>query len=531
MRGKTIITVIIGICSIFLFSFNLWATEYYVDYSTGNDSNNGISTSMPFKHSPGDNNATNSAGSTTLSAGDTVYFKGGVVYQGFVLCKWDGSSGNEIIYDGNSAENWGSGKAIMDGNSETIVRAFEVYHDYIIIRYFEIRNYLVHGIAIHDNNYTTFEDSYIHDLYDWDLSDGTTSNHVMNNSGTGLFIQAATNVIIDNIEITKTGGVGIAIKEDCDTVEVKNSSIHEYITWYMNIYPKTYTMQNIYIHDNKFYNLYHYSASWWTSTADEKVQAGTGSNPHQDGIFIRNPSGGTLTNIRVYNNEFYLTDDISGDGSTALFYFDTPKQTGGVHDTIYVYNNTFQSCYAYDAFLITDWTGGRFYIYNNTFFQQKKNAIRLRAGNTNGKVYIKNNIFDQSVGGGSALRLTSTLTIASIESDYNIFNVGSYVVKTPYNYSTLEGWQNSGYGQDAHSIETTDSKFVDAKSDVTGSEDSDFRLQATSPAIDAGTDLGEDYNIDRDGIYRPQGIGWDIGAYEGSSITPESPENLRLISP
>jgi len=48
---------------------------------------------------------------------------------------------------------------------------------------------------------------------------------------------------------------------------------------------------------------------------------------------------------------------------------------------------------------------------------------------------------------------------------------------------------------------------------------SDFNLQASSPAIDNGVDLGSQYNLDFDGLTRPQGSGWDIGAYEYISAT------------
>ena len=41
----------------------------------------------------------------------------------------------------------------------------------------------------------------------------------------------------------------------------------------------------------------------------------------------------------------------------------------------------------------------------------------------------------------------------------------------------------------------------------------DFHFQPDSPAIDAGEPLAE-VAIDFDGVSRPQGAGWDIGAFE-----------------
>jgi len=56
------------------------AAIYYIDYATGADTNNGTSTSTPFKRCPGDPAATDTALATTLAAGDKVIFKGGVTY-------------------------------------------------------------------------------------------------------------------------------------------------------------------------------------------------------------------------------------------------------------------------------------------------------------------------------------------------------------------------------------------------------------------------------------------------------------------
>ena len=45
----------------------------------------------------------------------------------------------------------------------------------------------------------------------------------------------------------------------------------------------------------------------------------------------------------------------------------------------------------------------------------------------------------------------------------------------------------------------------------------DYHLQASSPAVDAGTDASSVTSQDKDGVARPGGSGWDMGAYEGVS--------------
>jgi hypothetical protein len=75
----------------FVLSSTGWATTFYVDYANGNNNNNGLSTATPFKHCPGDKNATGKAASTALKAGDVVVFKKGVVYKGTITCSWSGA--------------------------------------------------------------------------------------------------------------------------------------------------------------------------------------------------------------------------------------------------------------------------------------------------------------------------------------------------------------------------------------------------------------------------------------------------------
>jgi len=58
----------------------------------------------------------------------------------------------------------------------------------------------------------------------------------------------------------------------------------------------------------------------------------------------------------------------------------------------------------------------------------------------------------------------------------------------------------------------------------------DLHLTSTSPAIDTGVDLSATgFATDFNSIARPQGMAWDIGAYEfrgGVSLIPNQPGNL-----
>ncbi|MFW6146098.1 MAG: PKD domain-containing protein [Planctomycetota bacterium] len=89
---------------------------YYVDFAGGADANTGLSPLNAWKHCPGDPNAAGTPSNTPLYYGDTVIFKGGVVYRGSIRCNRSGQAGHPIVYDGNTAGTFGDGRAIIDGS-------------------------------------------------------------------------------------------------------------------------------------------------------------------------------------------------------------------------------------------------------------------------------------------------------------------------------------------------------------------------------------------------------------------------------
>src|SRR5215470_4809738 len=79
------------------------AATYFVDYASGSDGNSGRSASAAWQHCPGDPAATAVAAGTRPSPGDTVAFKGGVIYasKNQINIVSSGSPGNQITYEGS----------------------------------------------------------------------------------------------------------------------------------------------------------------------------------------------------------------------------------------------------------------------------------------------------------------------------------------------------------------------------------------------------------------------------------------------
>ena len=129
----------------------------------------------------------------------------------------------------------------------------------------------------------------------------------------------------------------------------------------------------------------------------------------------------------------------------------------------------------------------------------------IRNGATNNQVYnntvYNNREFGISIGG----------------------NASNTIVKNNIVYgngSAITNWGDPG-AVISNNL-TSDPMFVNASAN-------DFRLQSTSPAIDAGVTLSA-VPTDFNGIARPQGSRYDIGAYEYQVSIVLAPKDFKAIS-
>jgi len=129
-------------------------------------------------------------------------------------------------------------------------------------------------------------------------------------------------------------------------------------------------------------------------------------------------------------------------------------------------------------------------------------------------IKIKNNII---VNNNSTTPIihTDSSGLSGFETNNNVlYPSGGGIIGTisSTNYSTLAAWQAAGY--DSQSV-SSNPLFLD-------SSNSDYRLQAGSPAINLGTNLS--YSRDLPNNTVPQGALPDAGAYE--FLMPSSPSSL-----
>jgi parallel beta-helix repeat protein len=132
--------------------------------------------------------------------------------------------------------------------------------------------------------------------------------------------------------------------------------------------------------------------------------------------------------------------------------------------------------------------------YNNILYHEER-AIVIAYGATNTKVY-NNTMYGNYEGiqvGSGATNTTIKNNIVYLGTVYWVEDDGTGTIQS-------NNWLSA----------SSDPQFAD-------SAGKDFRLVAPSGAIDSGATLTE-FSTDRNGVVRPRGNAWDIGAYEHSTV-------------
>jgi hypothetical protein len=148
---------------------------------------------------------------------------------------------------------------------------------------------------------------------------------------------------------------------------------------------------------------------------------------------------------------------------------------------------------------------------NTVFFEAGKGRSSLCIIENRPSIYARGNIFYGGLGGVVYSECAST---DGLDIDGNVLStyegqtaIGNHYPDDPPSVPsfTFEWWRARGF--DRHSKFGVDPLFVSIAND-------DYRLRPGSPAIDAGADLGGRCPSDMAGVKRPQGKGYDCGAYE-----------------
>ena len=302
-----------------------------------------------------------------------------------------------------------------------------------------------------------------------------------NLSWAGVKIDHSNYVTAENCTVRQQGRAGVFVQYSTG-VEIKGCTIEtgSYINAQTDGIYSQYTVNDIYDHNHIVINnsdpgghddcIQSYKDNNLTVHSNYCEQNNSKTSNAQ-GIFATVPQGGTF---RFYNNVVNL-GNAESNGMSFL-------KLGGT---------------------------GTVEIIGNTLFGVTSYSLLYVSG-TNNPV-IKNNII-----------YSNGTTFASRVLDWNgnssnINNNIIYVSNSTHDYvarfcgvnETWRGWQALGLDVNGYNANP---KFISTSG-------KDFSLQAGSPAINAGTNLGSPYNVDINGNPRPSTGNWDIGAYQSNNPT------------
>ncbi len=502
-----------------LLTIPIYATTYYVDYANGSDSNNGTSKTTAFRHAPGDPSATGTAGGINLGAGDVIQFRAGIEYKGQIQTSWSGSSNNYIEYRG---QGWGTGRATFN-MEDTRGYAFKGGADYIKITGFNLYHYSSSG-----SDYVIYPSS---GASYWDI-DSCSIAYIKDWENVSVFpdkpcvylTNSTSHITINHTEFFASGRTVIRLRYT-SYVTIKNCNFGginrgSESGWFSVGIRGEVTCNNIHIEDNVFHDGWQYGGDQVPELNHAPAFIhiyGSDATTHPDQIYIERNyfyndktfSTGTGTGsveITTQVHNIYIRNNIL---ANACQYWGTQLMLADGCDNVYVENNTF-----IDRAYVTGYGVNSLKVYLNS----------IPVGNN---VYIRNNIFwsDANSSGDCAVSFQGSGTFQGVINNNEYYRNSSNQVNT-FNGSVVSwsAWQ--GHGLDAasqyHNI--TEPAFVYMPPSGATTSSGDYSLNpAAINLINKGVTLNG-FNDSYNGVSRPQGAAWDIGAYEyngqNSDITP-----------
>jgi hypothetical protein len=443
------------------------ATTYYVSTS-GNDNNAGTQ-AAPWQ--------TIQKAANTIVAGDTVLVQAGI-YTEIVNETTSGSDQNNMI----------SYKA----NGAVTLKGFNLSGNYISIEGFTVTPTACgswSGAINVTGNYCVIKNNIV--------KDSTLQGIVTNSTSTGCIITGNT--------ITRANVNGILIVgtnhlvENNDISDIRDTIGSCYL-WNdangIEFHGSGNTFRGNYIHD--FY------------------KANLAGSPHVDAFQTHAAGKPTAKNSVIERNRIFMGNTSTGmieeavSGSQGFHGFMLEGTASDPCDNLTIRNN-----------IVASWSGQN---------------VGGGGNVTNLKIY--NNIFRSSLNISASYWPTGVCMGNATVTGYEIFNnifvdfsyadiiiKGGATGSADYNLFWNSNGTNprfEGYTIGPHDQNKVDPKFV--------ANFTNFHLQSTSPAINAGITLSSVAN-DYDGVARPQGTGFDIGAFEYTTGILPSPSPVVSSAP
>ncbi|HSD84488.1 MAG TPA: right-handed parallel beta-helix repeat-containing protein [Anaerolineae bacterium] len=321
---------------------------------------------------------------------------------------------------------------------------------------------------------------------------------VINGSGgerDAFFITWADYIVVEGLTIQNATRAAVRI-DNAHHVTVRNSTLANNGTWGLFTDFSDYTT----VENSEAYGSVDEHGIYISNSSDYPVIRGNRlHHNHNCGLHMNGDASmggdGIISHALVENNVIYENGLNGGSGINL----------DGVTDSV-VRNNLLYDNHA-NGISLYQIDGGSGSINNrvlhNTFIMAANGrwGINIDEVSTGNKV-LNNIVLNKDSWRGSIMIATPAL--AGFESNYNVImdrlstDSGDTVI-------SLAQWRALGYDHDSL-IATADQLFVNPVVN-------NYHLKTGSPALDRGTSL-PDVPADLEGQPRPQGSGWDIGAFE-----------------
>ena len=397
----------------------------------------------------------------TMIPGDIVYIKAGT-YQERVVPQNSGSVDNYIVYAAYPTDT-----VTIDGASISLPSDWGGLFDVSDKHYIKISGLRIINAGPNDNNVGILVDNSSHIIIE--------KNYAYNTVSSGIGVWDSNYITIDGNEVKLACNDG---EQECITVagtdifEIKDNHVHDGG-------PGTLGGEGIDVKDGssngKVYknNVHHinrlgiYVDAWDKHTHHIEVFQNIVHDCIGDGFCVVSEKGGLLENITFYNNIAYNNEYC---GFT-FGHYGEPSPLRPIRN-IRLINNTF-----YNNGKGT-WGGG----------------VSVESPDAE-NITIRNNICSQNL----LFQIQVEVAIPNLTVDHNLID-------------GYRGYEKEIYGN----------YYIEGNPMFANPSEADFHIQRDSPAIDNGSSINAP-NDDYDSNLRPQGTGYDIGAYEYqySSITPD----------
>ena len=409
----------------------------------------------------------------TAVAGDSVFIRNGVYHENIYFDNAGNPDQGPIVFAAYPGEN-----PVLDGTGvEESQNGIIIDKDYIDLSGMVVRNWNENAIWIQDAAYFTISDCVLHDVF-----------------------------------------YGIGVADGCHDFEFNRVTVHHFDLYGFDVSPSG--------GGDCFNGVFNECVSHTGRDPEQNVDGFALGHGNQHDFILNN-----CTTFHVYDGF-----DISSQKSAlkgCLAY-----DCGNGCYKLWQDEVRMENCIGYNgqvSIVELDWdeSPGTTTLMNCTFYN---------SGSYN--IWIENaadtlNMYNCILSGGDNIALAFEQTGAgNYHGDHNLFHNDNTarVIDVGYTDEFTAARVNDGSwttysGQDAHSLVTASASgiFMDPGN-------ADFHLIAASPAIDAGTAAGAPLT-DYDHISRPDGGGFDIGAFEyrdpvsiNDHLFPQVPQYIRTLS-